>query len=113
MLALLLALTLDQQKILDEFKTLLAIPNVATDSANIGRNADAIVAMLAKRGITARLLRIEGAPPLVVADWKSPRAKETIAFYAHYDGQPVDAAQWATPPWQPVIVRNEGDDRIY
>jgi len=104
-----LALTLDQQKVIDEFTTFLAIPNVATDKANIGRNADVIVAMLAKRGIEARLLRIEGAPPLVVADWKSPRAKETIAFYAHYDGQPVDPAQWSTTPWQPVIK----DDRIY
>ena len=103
----------DQQKIIDEFSSFLAIPNVASDKENIGRNADAIVAMFAKRGIDARLLRIEGAPPIVVADWKSPSAKETIAFYAHYDGQPVDPAQWATPPWQPVIVRNEGDDRIY
>ena len=99
--------------IIREFVELLAIPNVASDKENIGRNADAIVAMFAKRGIDARLLRIEGAPPIVVADWKSPSAKETIAFYAHYDGQPVDPAQWATPPWQPVIVRNEGDDRIY
>ena len=24
-------------------------------------------------------------------------------FYAHYDGQPVDPAQWATPPWTPVL----------
>ena len=108
-LALALALTADQQKVLDEFTAFLAIPNVATDKENIGRNADAIVAMFAKRGIDARLLRIEGAPPIVVADWKSPRSKETIAFYAHYDGQPVDAAQWATPPWQPVIK----EDRIY
>jgi len=108
-LALTLAITTDQQRILDEFGTFLAIPNVASDKQNIGRNAGAIVAMLAKRGIQARLLTLEGAPPLVVADWKSPRAKEIIAFYAHYDGQPVDPAQWATPPWQPVIK----DDRIY
>ena len=108
-LALTLALTADQQKVLDEFKTFLAIPNVATDHDNIGRNADAIVAMFKKRGITARLFLVDGAPPLVVADWKAARPKETIAFYAHYDGQPVDPAQWATPPWQPVVK----DDRIY
>src|SRR3954471_11029324 len=108
-LTLALALNADQQRVLDEFTPFLAIPNVASDTANIGRNADAIVAMLAKRGIAARLLRIEGAPPLVVADWKSPASKETIAFYAHYDGQPVDASQWKTPPWQPVVI----GDRIY
>jgi acetylornithine deacetylase/succinyl-diaminopimelate desuccinylase-like protein len=109
MLALLLALTLDQQTVLDEFTKFLAIPNVATDKENIGRNADAIVSMFAKRRIEARLLRIGDAPPIVVAEWKAPKAKETIAFYAHYDGQPVDPSQWSTPPWQPVIK----DDRIY
>jgi len=108
-LALTLALTADQQRVLDEFQRFLSIPNVATDKENIARNADAIVSMFAKRGIEAHLLRIEGAPPIVVAEWKAPNAKETIAFYAHYDGQPVDATQWATPPWQPVIK----DDRIY
>jgi acetylornithine deacetylase/succinyl-diaminopimelate desuccinylase-like protein len=108
-LALTLALTAQQQQTLDELTTFLAIPNLASDKENIGRNGDAIVAMFAKRGIDARLLRVEGAPPLVVADWKSPKSKEMIAFYAHYDGQPVDPSQWSTPPWQPVLK----DDRIY
>lgn len=109
-LAVTFALTADQQqKVLEEFKSFLAIPNVATDKENIGRNADAILVMFARRGIAAKPLRIEGAPPIIVADWLASKAKETIAFYAHYDGQPVDPAQWATPPWQPVIK----DDRIY
>src|SRR5207245_3736867 len=33
----------------------------------------------------------------------------TVVFYAHYDGQPLDPKEWATPPWQPVIR----DRRIY
>ena len=68
--------------------------------------------MLSKRQIDSKLLRVEGAPPLVVADLHSPDANAntpTIAFYAHYDGQPVDVSQWSTPPWQPVIK----GDRIY
>ena len=97
-----------EQEIVAEFLKFLAIPNLASDSANIARNADAIVEMYAKRGITARQLRIEGAPPLVVADLPAG-SKKTIAFYAHYDGQPVDPSQWTTPPWQPVIK----GDRIY
>ena len=109
-LALTLALTADQQeKVLDEFKSFLSIPNVATDKENINRNAEAILVMFARRGIAARQLRIEGAPPIVLGDWRARNAKTTIAFYAHYDGQPVDPAQWATPPWQPAIK----DDRIY
>src|SRR5262249_21127667 len=34
---------------------------------------------------------------------KTPGAKRTVAFYAHYDGQPVEPARWATPPWSPVL----------
>ncbi|MBV9494801.1 MAG: M20/M25/M40 family metallo-hydrolase, partial [Acidobacteria bacterium] len=110
--------TAHEQEILAELVELLKIPNVASDTANIGRNADAIVAMCVKRGIAARQLRIEGAPPLVVAEVKAPKAKQTIAFYAHYDGQPVDATQWTvTQPWQPLVkdgfvyARGASDDK--
>ncbi len=93
-----------ETQILDEVSRFLALPNVATTLSDVDRNADAIVEMFRQRGIVARQLRIEGVPALVVADVKSPRAKQTIAFYAHYDGQPVDASQWTTPPWQPTIL---------
>jgi hypothetical protein len=55
-------------EILTEFTALLALPNLASDSANIERNAEAIRAMLERRGISARLLRVPGAPPLVIGD---------------------------------------------
>ena len=114
---LLFTLTPAQQQTLDDFKAFLAISNLASDTTNINRNADAIVAMFAKRHIEAKLLRIEGAPPLVVAELPSPGAKRTINFYAHYDGQPVDEKQWHSPPWSPVIhddriwARSAGDDK--
>src|SRR3954470_15009000 len=81
-----------QQEILAEFAELLSLPNLANDTPNIRRNADAIRALCEKRGLTTKLLTIEGAPPIVVADLPASSAKRTIAFYAHYDGQPVDAA---------------------
>ncbi len=92
-----------EREVLEEFVELLAIPNLATDSPNIERNAEAIRALCEKRGMTAQLLRAEGAPPIVVADLRAPEAKRTIAFYAHYDGQPVDPAKWKSEPWQPVM----------
>jgi len=100
--------------IVGELARLVAIPNLASDAPNIERNASALVDMLARRGVEAHLLRVEGAPPLVVGTWhaRAPgggRAHETIAFYAHYDGQPVDPAQWTTPPWEPVVR----DGRLY
>ena len=80
-------------------------------------NAAAIVSMFAVRGVEARLLRVDGAPPLVVADVPRKGAKQTIAFYAHYDGQPVDPAQWTSAPWKPEIrdgrlyARSSSDDK--
>src|SRR5438270_9063449 len=99
-----------EKQILREFAELLSIPNLATDVPNIQRNAEAIRALCEKRGLTAKLLKLEGAPPLVVADLAAPNAKRTIAFYAHYDGQPVDPAQWKSEPWKPVMRDQAGND---
>lgn len=99
-----------EQQILAEFAELLAIPNLASDKANIQRNAEAIRALCEKRGLTTKLLTLEGAPPIVIADLISPSAKRTIAFYAHYDGQPVDPSQWKSDPWTPVMRDSAGTD---
>src|SRR3954462_12906815 len=62
-------------QILEEFQTLLAIPNIASDTANIRRNADALVAMLQKRGVSTRLLENPKAPPVVFGAIDTPGAK--------------------------------------
>lgn len=102
--------SMHEQQILAEFAELLAIPNLATDTPNIQRNAEAIRALCEKRGLTTKLLTLEGAPPIVVADLAASNAKRTVAFYAHYDGQPVDAAQWKSEPWKPVMRDRDGRD---
>ena len=99
-----------ERAVLAEFTELLAIPNLAGDAPNIARNAAAIRSMFDKRGLTTRFLTLEGAPPIVVADLKIPGATRTIAYYAHYDGQPVDATQWKSPPWTPVMRDAAGRD---
>jgi acetylornithine deacetylase/succinyl-diaminopimelate desuccinylase-like protein len=99
-----------EKQILAEFAELLSIPNLATDSPNIQRNAEAIHALCEKRGLTAKLLKLEGAPPVVIADLPAPNAKRTIAFYAHYDGQPVDPSQWKSAPWKPVMRDRDGHE---
>jgi acetylornithine deacetylase/succinyl-diaminopimelate desuccinylase-like protein len=99
-----------EHAVLAEFVELLAIPNLAADTPNITRNAAAIRAMFDKRGLSTRFLTVDGAPPIVVADFKVPGAATTIAYYAHYDGQPVDPAQWKSPPWTPVMRDARGND---
>ncbi len=82
---------------------LLAVPNLASDSVSIRRNADTLVAMLTRRGISARRLETPGSPPAVYGELRTAGATRTIVMYAHYDGQPVDPARWATPPWTPTL----------
>ncbi len=90
--------------ILTEFAELIAIPNLASDSANIRRNAEYLLAMLEKRGfMNRRLLTLPGVPPAVYAELPAPGATKTLILYAHYDGQPVDPKQWTNPPWSPVL----------
>lgn len=92
-----------EKEILREYLELLAIPNLASDASNIGRNAERIAAMLERRGVKTRLLDGEGGPPVVYGELVAPGATRTIVLYAHYDGQPVDPAEWKTAPWKPVL----------
>jgi acetylornithine deacetylase/succinyl-diaminopimelate desuccinylase-like protein len=89
--------------ILREFVELLALPNVAHTPADIRKNADHILTLLRARGLQSRLLEVEGGVPAVYAETPASVAAPTVLIYAHYDGQPVDPAQWTTPPWQPVL----------
>ncbi|HSO76656.1 MAG TPA: M20/M25/M40 family metallo-hydrolase, partial [Blastocatellia bacterium] len=89
-------------EILNEFVELLAIPNVASDTPNIHRNAAKLIDMMKRRGIAARLLEGNG-PPAVFGELKTAGATTTLGIYAHYDGQPVDASKWASEPFKPTL----------
>ncbi len=95
-----------EREVIDEYRDLLAIPNISVDRANIRRNADFIVAMMKRRGIEARLLTVAAptANPVVYGEVQVPGATRTLMFYAHYDGQPVNPAQWA-PGWEPFAAK--------
>jgi acetylornithine deacetylase/succinyl-diaminopimelate desuccinylase-like protein len=92
-----------EAEIAKEFADLLAIPNVASDSVNIRRNAAALIEMLKRRGVAARTLDGDGGPPAVYGELRATGATRTVVFYAHYDGQPVVPAQWTGSPWTPVL----------
>ncbi len=98
--------TANETKILHEFVDLLSIPNIASDTAGIARNAATLLRMMSARGLSPQLLHgaDTSAPPLIYGEWKVPAARQTIVMYAHYDGQPTDPAKWSgTKPWSPVF----------
>ncbi len=90
-------------QILDEYLEFLRIPNVSRDAINVRRNAEHLLVMMRKRGLNPRLLEIPDAAPLVYGELTAPGATATYVFYAHYDGQPVAPAEWASPPFEPVL----------
>lgn len=96
----------NERQLLNEFTALLSLPNVASDTENIRKNAALIMEMMKQRGLNPRLLEgsTPNVPPAVYGEWKTPGAQRTILVYAHYDGQPTDPKQWTgSVPWQPVF----------
>jgi acetylornithine deacetylase/succinyl-diaminopimelate desuccinylase-like protein len=94
----------NEDRIVRELTEFLAIPNVASDTPNIQKNAAHLVEMLEARGIETHLLPVSGRGPVVYGKLTAPDATRTVIFYAHYDGQPVDPAAWTDgKPFEPVL----------
>ena len=100
--------------IINEFTSFLAIPNVAADPVGLQKSAAFMMEMMKKRGIQkVQLLpgTTPGAVPAVYGEVMVPGATQTLIFYAHYDGQPVNPAQWAKglEPFQPKFYTDAFD----
>jgi len=100
--------------IINEFSEFLALPNVAAQPDGQQKTAAFIMTMMQKRGIqSVQLLNAStaGAPPAVYGEVMVPGAKQTLIFYAHYDGQPVNPAQWTKglDPFKPTLYSDAID----
>ena len=107
-----------QDELIKSFQQFLSIPNVAADPAGLSKNADYLIGQLQLCGVAAKLLRAPGlpasVPPVVYGELRTPGAKRTIVFYAHYDGQPVTASEWdEAAPFTPMLKMVNGEQRIY
>jgi acetylornithine deacetylase/succinyl-diaminopimelate desuccinylase-like protein len=96
-------------EIIGDFAALLALPNVASDTAGIVRNAAYLHDALRELGVRAELLTVPGASPIVYGELTVPGATRTLALYAHYDGQPADPSRWTHGPWNPVLYTRAMD----
>lgn len=97
-----------QTEWLMHYMDFVSIPNVSKDTPNIRRNTAFIEQWMKELGIETRLLdgQTPGVTPAVFGKVTVPGAKRTLAFYAHYDGQPVNPKQWAAglEPFKPVFL---------
>lgn len=97
-----------ERQILDELLQLVSIPNVAGNDADMRRNADALEAMFTKRGFKVERSSGPGSP-VVFATLDVPAARGTLTLYIHYDGQPVNEAEWTRcKPFAPCVHGADG-----
>jgi acetylornithine deacetylase/succinyl-diaminopimelate desuccinylase-like protein len=90
--------------IVSEIDALTRLKSVAADPAGLAATAQALQTALKARGFEASLLATGGSsPPAVFGSLMTPKAKRTVLFYAHYDGQPVTPSQWSSDPFVPVM----------
>ncbi|MFN8060736.1 MAG: M20/M25/M40 family metallo-hydrolase [Vicinamibacterales bacterium] len=91
-----------ERQILDELLQLVSIPNVAGHD-DMKRNADALADRFRQRGFRVEMTSGPGSP-VVFASLDAASARGTIAFYIHYDGQPVDPKEWTKcGPFAPCV----------
>ena len=99
----------NEHALLSTYVDFLKIPNVADDIPNIQKNAIWILDYMKSKGISnVQLLHPKGLdkPPAVYGEVMVPGATQTVIFYAHYDGQPVDSTKWIAGlhPFKPRLA---------
>ena len=104
-------LAANEEEIIGELRTLLALPNVADNLTDIRTNAEALLVLMQRRGFTTDLLETPNAPVAVYGELNTPGATRTLLFYAHFDGQPIGSPdQWATPAFTPTLRSGRLED---
>jgi acetylornithine deacetylase/succinyl-diaminopimelate desuccinylase-like protein len=74
--------------IVGELTALTRLKSVAADPAGIAATAHQLEDALKRRGFeVSELITGMGTPAAVFGSLKTPGAKRTVVFYAHYDGQ--------------------------
>jgi acetylornithine deacetylase/succinyl-diaminopimelate desuccinylase-like protein len=93
----------NERAIVEELTTLVAIPNVAGNDADMRQNADHLAGLFRRRGFSVETVGGPGSP-VVFASLDVAKPAGTLTFYIHYDGQPVTASQWTRcQPFAPCL----------
>ncbi|MEE4278079.1 MAG: M20/M25/M40 family metallo-hydrolase [Halieaceae bacterium] len=90
---------------LGEFREFLGLPNVSKVRSDMDANAAWIQSYIGERGFTSTVVSA-GRAPYILAEKNIPGAERTLLIYAHFDGQPVEPANWATPPFEPTLKKD-------
>jgi acetylornithine deacetylase/succinyl-diaminopimelate desuccinylase-like protein len=99
-----------RQGALERLKQFLRIPSVSTKpehKPDMVACARFLEKELAGFGLKARVVETAGHPA-VLARNEHKAGRPTVLFYGHYDVQPPEPLeQWASPPFEPTVRRDE------
>jgi acetylornithine deacetylase/succinyl-diaminopimelate desuccinylase-like protein len=92
---------------LDTYQEFLSMPNDARIKGQLEPNLVWLEKEFGKRGFKTQRLKNAGIDFLLLT-YPIAEATETVLFYGHVDGQPVDVTKWVlSPPFKPVYGRME------
>ena len=97
----------NQDRFLEELKTLLRIPSVSADSAykaDVVKAAEQVKTYLLEAGANKAVLYSTPGHPIVYGEKILDPKLPTVLIYGHYDVQPADPINlWDSPPFEPVV----------
>jgi acetylornithine deacetylase/succinyl-diaminopimelate desuccinylase-like protein len=98
----------NERRILDELMQVVSLPNVARNNADMMANADLLQKLFEQRGFSVQ--RTAGpSAPVILAQFNATNPQGTLTLYIHYDGQPVNAAEWTScGPFAPCVEGPNG-----
>lgn len=97
-----------EREIVRELMELVSVPNIATNEADMKRNAARLTTMFRSRGFDVETTDGAGSP-VVLANLTVPDALGILTFYIHYDGQAVTLSEWThCLPFEPCLVSPQG-----
>jgi acetylornithine deacetylase/succinyl-diaminopimelate desuccinylase-like protein len=102
----------NRERIIRSLLHWLQIPSISADpqrSADLWASARFCAELLGAAGLEHVAVLDSPIGPAVYADWLRARPRApTVLIYGHHDVQPVDPLEeWASPPFQPIVVNGE------
>lgn len=96
-----------ERQVISELMQLVALPSIASNKADIIKNADALTTMFEKRGFAVKRIATPGSPVLIAERAAAGQPRGTLTLYMHYDGQPTEAKDWTIgQPFTPSAYLN-------
>ncbi|WP_373496327.1 M20/M25/M40 family metallo-hydrolase [Aquiflexum sp.] len=91
--------------------SILSMPNDSNDPTQLVANIEWCEENFTKRQWKTERLGTEGFP-MLLGERTVPKAKKTVLFYFHIDGQPVDRKRWEQEdPYKPVLKKQNASDK--